>query len=79
MKLRQHRGLLADSMTTVIEIEPTIEALEQAIRDSLSVQFSPKDIHVTFYCNDARIQWNNCHIVTIDGYGVYGFTDGPIQ
>jgi peptidoglycan hydrolase-like protein with peptidoglycan-binding domain len=27
---------------------------------------------------DYRIGWDT-HIVTVDGYGVYGFTDGPVE
>jgi hypothetical protein len=80
MKLREHRGLLTDSMETCIEIEPTRDALESAIKESLLYffHFEKKNIHVEPYGYDDRIKWDT-HIVTIYGYGVYGFTDGPLN
>lgn len=82
MKFRFHRGLLADSMTTVVEIPPTIEAL----CDLLAAEFrcfpsTPKiggHVHVEAYAYDRRIDWHT-YIVTLDGYGVVGFTDGRLQ
>jgi hypothetical protein len=80
MKLREHRSTLAESMATTIEIEPAIEALENAIKDTLRdfLNLEPGSVHVSYYGYDDRINWS-CHIVTIDGFGVYGFTDGPIK
>ncbi len=80
MKLREHRGGLYDSLATTIEIEPTIEALENAIKYSLRNLWNLKcgSVHLSYYGYDQRINWS-CHIVTIDGFGVYGFTDGPLM
>lgn len=80
MKLREHRGLLADSMKTVVEIDPTIESLANAIQNSLHdfLCVDKDKIKVKPYVYDDRIKWDT-HIVTIDGYGVYGFTDGPLN
>ena len=79
MKLGEHRGMLSDSMETVIEIPATMDALKSAIDNSL--QFigivNVKRIHVKHYCFDKRINWDT-HIVTIDDYGVFGFTDAPV-
>lgn len=80
MKLRQHRGGLAESMETVVEIEPTKDALMAAVHSVLSrsgFELTDDMLHVEPYAFDSRIQWD-AHIVTIDGYGVYGFTDGPL-
>ena len=76
MKIREHRGLLDDAMNTCKEIEPTMEAVVNEVLSSLPVflHIKPEDIHVSFYGYDKRIEWNT-HIVTVDGYGVYGFTD----
>ena len=69
-------------METQIEIEPTLADLvvliKQSFADDLSIQFKKKQIHVKPYGYDDRINWDT-HIVTIDEYGVFGFTDGPIK
>ena len=76
MKIREHRGLLDDAMDTCREIEPTMEAVVNEVLPSLPVflHIKPEDIHVTPYGYDKRIEWDT-HIVFVDGYGVYGFTD----
>lgn len=81
MKLREHRGNLADSLATTINIEPTIDALFIAIRYSLALYGAHVDagaIKVSPYGFDKRIGWDT-HIVTVDGYGVFGFSDGPLK
>ena len=84
MKIREHRGLLADSMETVREIEPTKEALFKLIKESFKnwptmLKIEEKDIHIKPYHGfDDRIGWDT-YRVTIDGYGVFGFTDGGIK
>lgn len=80
MKLREHRRFLHESMATVIEIEPTLAALIAAVREGLKGwhEFKDHSVHVEPYCYDERIGWD-CHIVVVDGWGVYGFTDGPVK
>lgn len=81
MKLRKHRGSLADSMGTVVEISPTYSALLDEIRKSMpstNVEITEGTVKVNPYGFDDRIGWDS-HIVTVDGYGVHGFTDGPLQ
>ena len=77
MKIREHRGLLDDAMDTCKEIAPTMEAVINEVLPSLPVflHIKPEDIHVKPYGYDKRIEWDT-HIVFVDGYGVYGFTDG---
>ncbi len=68
-------------MQTVIEIQPTLEALFTVINRELScyeVVVMLNQIHVEPYCFDSRINWDT-YIVTVDGYGVYGFTNGPLK
>jgi hypothetical protein len=80
MKLREHRGLLADSMETVIEIEQTHDALTSSIRDSILDfwNIEKEKIIVKPYGYDDRIKWNT-YIVIIEGHGVYGFIDRPLN
>lgn len=82
MKLRQHRGVYVESMTTVIEIEPTKTALLQAVVASgmigLPDPLTEDQISVEPYKHDSRNGWYT-HIVTLKDWGVYGFTDGPLR
>lgn len=78
-KLREHRGTLSQSMETVIEFEGR-EELYKIIKEELgrySMNIWPEMIEVKPYGYDERIEWDT-YIVTVDGYGVYGFTDGPV-
>ena len=80
-KLRQYRFQLADSMRTVIEVEPTKDVLYAVIQSELGRyghEVTPDMVHVEKHCFDERIGWD-AHIVTVDGYGVYGFMDGPLS
>lgn len=82
MKLRQHKGGYAESMATVIEIDPTQAALLNAIKEAAVVgtpdPLTEDMIGVTFASVDPRSGWYT-HIVTIRGWGVYGYTDGPLH
>ena len=83
MKIREHRGFLVESMETVQEIEATKRALFEFIKESFinwptMLSIKETDIHVEPYGYDDRINWDT-YIVTIDGYGVFGFTDGDVK
>ena len=75
MKIRQHRGTLVDSMSTIIEIPNTKEAIFELVNKT--IHCSIDSIQVKYYAYDDRIDWD-CYIVSIDGFGVYGFTDSDI-
>ncbi|MDB5037537.1 MAG: hypothetical protein JWQ35_1065 [Bacteriovoracaceae bacterium] len=82
--VRQHRGSLNQSMKTVVEIEPTIEALSKWISESMGEHIDPAKIHVEPYgfgsdepAFDTRIGWTT-FTVSIDGFGLFGFSNGPI-
>lgn len=82
MKFREHRGGLAESMDTVIEVSDG-EALLEHVRNLAQrwptfPAITAETVHVEPYGRDERIGWDT-HIVTLDGYGVLGFTDGPVQ
>jgi hypothetical protein len=74
-KFRPHRASLDEAMLEVREFET-----QEALREHLAAEFSgtglnmSDDIVVKPYGHDARIDWDT-HIVTIEGFGVVGFTD----
>lgn len=79
-KVRQHRGNLSDSMETVCEVQD-FDQLLAVVRESLEPFgqiVSAETVHVEPYTWDARIGWET-HLVTIDGYGVWGMTDGMLE
>lgn len=82
MKIRKHTGSLADSMSTVAEIEPTATAIADYVSEHWTPLvpaggIAPERVTVEPYGYDARIEWDT-HIVLIDGRP-FGFTDGPLQ
>jgi hypothetical protein len=77
MKIREHRGGLDEAMQTVAEIEPTLEAITAEISSKIKRPVTPGSVHLRSIGFDRRTQWDT-HIVTVDDWGVYGFTDGPI-
>lgn len=78
MKFRDHRGSLADSMATVVEVSgrDALVSLLAGRLEKYGFEFADRDLVIAPYGYDRRIDWDT-HIVTIDGYGVAGFTDGP--
>lgn len=78
---REHRGLLADSILTVREIT-SLGDLRAYVADLTGGQF--RDVVVEPYGVDGkpffdqRIGWDT-YIVTVPGYGVLGFTNGPVE
>jgi hypothetical protein len=80
MKFREHKGSLSESMKTVVEVADHTALLEH-IR-ALAAPWptfppvSADTVHIERHCYDERIEWDN-YIVTLDGYGVLGYTDGP--
>ncbi len=72
---RDHRGSLADSMSTVQQMD-SIEDLETHL-SKVYKQPSVGIITVEPYVYDKRVGWNT-YIVCVDGRAV-GFTDGPVK
>ena len=82
MRFRFHRATLEDSMKTMVEVD-TREDLALLINDDLSNYPSAPYIdanllNIHWYANDGRIDWAETYIVYYKGYGVIGFTDGPL-
>lgn len=81
MKLRQHRGSLAESLATEVEIYNTLHALSTYIARDLeqfNVTVKPEHITVSFYAHDPRIH-SDVYLVEVEGFGVYGFTNKPLR
>lgn len=81
MRFRMHRGSLDESMKTVIDVDG-FNGLAAHIREKF-IDFGPtfddSQLKIKAYGgDDARIGWRDVHIVTIDGYGVVSFCEGPI-
>jgi len=69
MKFRYHRGTLAESLKTTVEIEQTVKAL------AVHLGVHPDSITVEHYGFDERCGWN-VHLVRVgDDRSVYGMTD----
>ena len=80
-RFRMHRGSLADSLETTVEVDDR-SALLAHIRDSFKdfgPNFTDDQLRVEPYGEDKRIDWKDHHIVTIDGYGVVGMCEGPMN
>lgn len=80
MKFRPQRGSLADAMAEAREFSSRDE-LVKFTRDSLlgwCFDITDEMVHVKKYGEgiDERIGWDT-HVVTVVGWGVFGFTDGP--
>ncbi len=71
MKFRLHKGSIAESMETEVDIEPTKEALATLL------DTTPDKVEVDKYIYDNRIGWDT-YLVTIDGFAV-GMTDGDVE
>jgi hypothetical protein len=80
MKVREHRGNLADSMRTVREVSGREELLAfiRATLAPFGALVEPEHVKVEPYGRDERIGWNT-HLIWIEGYGVWGMADGPIE
>lgn len=72
------------SLLGCVDIEQTREALVAHVRAEFAAWPTMDNFHFDqlrvspYYGDDDRIGWRDVHIVTIDGYGVVGFTEGPV-
>lgn len=76
---REHRGSLHSSITTVRDVADyayLVQLLADAMRP-YGFEVHPDMVEVKPYGRDDRIGWDT-HVVQIAGYGVAGFTNGPI-
>lgn len=78
-QFREHRGTLAASMETarLVADRPALVALLAQLLAPRALEVKPDMVQVRPYGRDDLTGWD-AHIVTIEGYGVAGFTDGPL-
>jgi hypothetical protein len=79
MKFREHRGSLAEAMGTVVDLENG-DALVDHVTSLLSHwgygrSYVERFLRCQQYQYDPRIGWDTW-LITLEGYGVIGFTDG---
>lgn len=80
---REHRGSLNESMRESKHFL-TKKELVESVQNSLDQFFGPLNridcsvIEIKPYAYDSRIDWH-CHIVTLEGYGVLGFTNKQVE
>lgn len=76
MRVRQHRGTLAESLKTVKQIPPTKDDLADHINTVLDfpVKFGPGSLSIIDQGVDDRIGWNS-YLVMVEGLGVFGYCD----
>ncbi len=80
-RYRDHRWSLAEGLATTREVADR-RGLLAYLREDLGrygYEFADRALRIEPYARDDRIGWLDTHIVTIDGFGVVGFTDGPLR
>ncbi|MES0444990.1 MAG: hypothetical protein ABUJ92_00455 [Desulfobacterales bacterium] len=73
---REHRGLLDDSMETVIKLE-SFEELEAKAKEITEFYGWGDEVKVEPYAYDIRIEWDT-HLVTVGGNAI-GFTNAMVD
>jgi hypothetical protein len=79
VQFREHRGGLAESMATVREVRDR-EHLVRLVAEALEpwgLAITPDMVSLERIGFDPRIGWDTW-MVTVEGYGVFGMTDGPL-
>lgn len=76
MKFREHRGSLEESMATCIDVVDKSELIIHLHKtlEKNWFKFDDEDVHIAPYSYDERTGWHT-FIVTIDRFGVVGFTN----
>lgn len=74
MKFRPQRSTLADAMAECVELPPTMTALREHLHKLFQVRPSDSILVKPYFGRDERIGWDT-HIVTVENFGVAGFTD----
>jgi Txe/YoeB family toxin of Txe-Axe toxin-antitoxin module len=65
-------------METVFEVENFEQLVEAINKDPFAEAVAPEKVHVERYVRDERIGWDT-YLVTIDGRGVWGMTNGALK
>lgn len=81
MKYRPHKGSLDESMKYAVDVEGRAGLIAHLRKelDGWQVDIDDDKVRVQPYVmHDAFAGWKDVHIVTLDGYGVLGFCEGPV-
>jgi hypothetical protein len=76
MRFREHRGTLAESLETAVEIESRAELIAH-LRTVYQFEIRERDLVCRPYASDPRVE-GQTYIVTLAGFGVLGFLNGPL-
>lgn len=77
MRVREHRGQLAESLATVFRVETKAELLDE-INKRMDTHLRMDDIAILHQGYDARCDWET-YIISLRGYGVFGYCDALPQ
>jgi hypothetical protein len=78
MRIRENRPTIDDSLSTTLEVAGR-EQMIRHIFDTLGkkgVVVTDEMVHLSHYGFDDRTGWDE-HIIVVERFGVFGFTDGP--
>ncbi|MEA9762083.1 hypothetical protein [Xanthomonas campestris] len=82
MKIRPHRGALAEAMASCRNIEPTLNAVVEFLRGESGGTFviTPDLVSVKKYGSglDERTGWDT-YAVSLRGMGIMAWIDGPLE
>ncbi|PPU41163.1 hypothetical protein XaplCFBP3123_08820 [Xanthomonas arboricola pv. populi] len=82
MKIRPHRGALADAMANCRNIEPTLGAVVEFLRGDSGGAFvvTPDMVSVKKYGSglDERTGWDT-YVISVRGMGIMAWIDGPLE
>lgn len=76
-KFRPQRRTLAEAMDEMVEIDGMAGLRKHLERDGYRAETLDKMTVEAYFGIDKRIGWDT-YIVHSEGYGVLGFTDGPL-
>lgn len=79
MKFREHKGSLADSMETLVELPDRAALIARlaALLRPYRFKVTDKIVKIELYTPrpDNRIGWARTYLITVKGYGVIGMAD----
>jgi len=78
---RDHKGGLAESMATAREFKTRgalVDELQKRMDKYGVGEYDCASIVVEPHGYDERIKWDT-HVVYLEGYGVFGFTNGAVE
>lgn len=81
LRVRAHRELLSESIQTMREVR-SMEEFHEYFQETLPMSWQGLVTNIqsaSHQTHDARTGWDQTYIITLPGYGVLGFADGPLD